>query len=90
MAVLSNRSIVRFMESGSLKIDPFHRDSLQPASYDMRLYWKLLVSPTRYQRPGIVDLREEPSNTFGIHPGRFVAILTDSQSSTLTLHIKRR
>lgn len=89
MAVLSNRSIVNALESGSLQIVPFYRDSLQPASYDMRLYWKLLVSPTRYERGRIVDLREEPNNTFAVHPGRFIAILTE-ETLTLSLELAGR
>ena len=89
MAVLSNRSIVNFQESGSLKIVPFYPASLQPASYDMRLHWKLLVSPTRYERGRVVDLREEPNNTFAVHPGRFIAILTE-ETITLSLGLAGR
>lgn len=77
MAVLSDASILRVTRSRSLGIRPFHRDALEPASYDMRLYWKLLVSPTRYEAGHEVDLRKEPQHTFGVEPGRFVAILTE-------------
>ena len=60
MAILSDSTIRRLHETGVLGISPFHDDALQPASYDMRLHWSVLVSPTRYERGQEVDLRDEP------------------------------
>ena len=77
MTVLSDTSIRQAISSGSLVINPFHEDSLEPASYDMRLYWKLLISPTRVEKGHIVDLRTEKHHEFFIEPGRFVGVLTD-------------
>ncbi len=79
MAVLSDTSITQAVESGQLGIHPFHSDALQPASYDMRLHWKLLVSPTRHERGRIVDLRKEPLKKFAVEPGRFVGVLTEEK-----------
>lgn len=79
MSVLSDTSISQAVKSGKLGIRPFHSDALQPASYDMRLYWKLLVSPTRYEKGNIVDLRKEPHRQYSIEPGRFVGILTEEK-----------
>lgn len=42
----------------------------------MRLHWKLLVSPTRYEQGRVVDLRDQPSRTFTVETGRFIAVLT--------------
>jgi dCTP deaminase len=79
MTVLSNTSIQEAIISGKLGIHPFDSDALQPASYDMRLHWKLLVSPTRYERGRVIDLREEPRHQFAVEPGRFVGVLTDEK-----------
>jgi dCTP deaminase len=77
MAVLSDTSIRNLQETGDLGISSFDPDALQPASYDMRLYWKILLSPTRYEVGREVDLREEREQTLALEPGRFAAILTE-------------
>lgn len=77
MAVLSDRSIRRLQQAGDLKIEPFFEDGLQPASYDLRLHWKILVSPTRYSRGGVIDLRGQPETKYAVEPGRFVGILSE-------------
>lgn len=79
MTVLSDTSIRQAITSGELGIHPFHPDALEPASYDMRLHWKLLVSPTRYERGHVVDLRKEPHHQFAVEPGRFVGVLTEEK-----------
>lgn len=79
MSVLSDASIIQAVESGILVIHPFHPDALQSASYDMRLHWKLLVSPMRHERGRIVDLRKESNKQFSVEPGRFVGILTEER-----------
>lgn len=75
MAILSDRSIRQLHQAGTLGLDPFHEDGLQPASYDMRLHWKILVSPTRFERGRVIDLRAEPG--LKVEPGRFVGVLTE-------------
>lgn len=77
MAVLSDTSIIKLHESGVEFITPFRYDSLQPATYDMHLYWKILVSPTRYEKGHAVNLREEANNSYAIDTGRLVGILTE-------------
>lgn len=76
MGVLSRQSILNEVKSGALWVRPFDPKGLQPATYDMKLHWKLLVSPTRHERGRVVDLRKEPQNKFAIDPGRFVGVLT--------------
>ena len=77
MSVLSNTSIIQANKSGQLEISPFYDDALQPASYDMRLYWKILLSPTRHQVGQDIDLRDEQEQSLALEPGRFAAILTE-------------
>jgi len=76
MAVLSDASILATLRAGTLKITPFSRDGLQPATYDMRLHWKILLSPSRYEKGRIIDLRKESSQSLAVDTGRFVGILT--------------
>lgn len=77
MAVLSDTSMIKLYKSGVEFITPFRNDSLQPATYDMHLHWKILVSPTRYEKGHAVDLRAEPNNSYAIDTGRLVGILTE-------------
>lgn len=77
MSVLSDTSLIKLYDSGVKFIRPFRRGSLEPATYDMHLHSKLLVSPTRRERGRPVDLRTEPNNSFSISTGRFVGILTE-------------
>ena len=77
MAVLSDASIREFRDLDTLRISPFHDDALQPASYDMRLHWKLLIGPTRYTKGKIIDLRREPDKKFAVPSGHFAAVLTE-------------
>lgn len=77
MAILSDASIIEALDSGNLQISPFFEDALEPASYDMRLHWKLLLSPTRNTVGREIDLRNETSESLPLEPGRFAAILTE-------------
>lgn len=79
MAVLSRSSILRAVQADQLGIEPFFNDALQPASYDMRLHWKLLISPTRFQPGKEVDLRTEAGRKYEVETGRFVGILTEER-----------
>ena len=69
--------IKRLVKSGKLLIDPFYEDGIQPASYDMRLGRKILVSPTKGQKGRFVDLIEEKEHA--IKPGQFVSTLTEEK-----------
>ena len=89
MAILSDATIRRLHETGALGISPFHDDALQPASYDMRLHWSVLVSPTRYEQGREVDLRGEPDQTLHVDPGRFVGVLSE-ETLTFPLTIAAR
>ncbi|MCI0797040.1 MAG: dCTP deaminase [Chloroflexi bacterium] len=77
MAILSDSSIISALETGRLEISSFIDDALEPASYDMHLHWKMLLSPTRNVIGREIDLRDEPGDTLPLEPGRFAAILTE-------------
>jgi dCTP deaminase len=77
MAILSDGSIRKMVADRSLGIEPFYENGIQPATYDMRLYWNVLVSPTRFESGRLVDLRQEPNRTFYVVPGRFVGVLSE-------------
>ena len=77
MAVLSRDSIEAAVRAKHLSIKPFHRNGLQPASYDLHLHWNLLISPSRHDRGRQIDLRNEPGRKFPVQPGRFVGALSE-------------
>ena len=79
MSILSNTSLIELHEAGSRFIDPFREDSLEPASYDVHLHWRLLVSPTRREKGRIVNLNDEPNGRFMIDTGRLVGVLTEEK-----------
>jgi dCTP deaminase len=76
MAVLSDVSIRKAVQARTLGITNFDPGALQPATYDLRLHWRVLVSPKRHEEGRIVDLRKEPEVRFYVEPGRFVGVLT--------------
>ena len=76
MAVLTGRQIREIAEKNLLKVEPFESDLVQPASYDLRLHYKVLASPVGEKILGkVVDLRECPDG-FPILPGQMVGILS--------------
>lgn len=77
MSVLSDTSLIKLYKSGAKIFTPFRRNSLEPATYDMHLYWRLLVSPARHERGRAIDLRKEPQKKFSVETGRLVGILTE-------------
>lgn len=79
MSVLSDTSLAKLYESGVHFITPFREGSLEPASYDMHLHWRLLVSPTRREQGRIVDLRNEANSRFMIDTGRLIGVLTEEE-----------
>jgi dCTP deaminase len=80
-SVLSDRTIRRLVESGSLVVDPWDESLVQPASVDLRLGDSFRVFHNH--RVTAIDLRDPPRNLteevvvppdepFAIHPGEFV------------------
>ncbi|MGI8579186.1 MAG: dCTP deaminase [Solirubrobacteraceae bacterium] len=79
-SVLSDGSIVRLVEEGRIRIDPWDPAMVQPASVDLRLGDSFRVFHNH--RTSAIDLRDPPSNLteevtpppdepFVIHPGEF-------------------
>lgn len=79
MAILSDNAIRHLVETGELLIEPFYEDALQPASYDLRLGRRALISPKGEERGRAVDLDKEKDQMLSILPGQYVAILTDEK-----------
>ena len=85
--VLSDQTIRRLAEDGVIR--GFHEDGLQPASYDMRLFPTILVSPTRYESGHMVELTQEADNKYAVDTGRFVGVLTE-ESLSMPLDVSAR
>jgi dCTP deaminase len=79
-SVLSDGTIIRLVEEGRIRIDPWDPDLVQPASVDLRLGGTFRVFHNH--RTSAIDLRDPPSNlteqidvaadeAFVIHPGEF-------------------
>ena len=85
--VLSDQTIRRLAEDGMIR--GFHEEGLQPASYDMRLFPTILVSPTRYESGHMVELTQETDNMYALDTGRFVGVLTE-ESLSMPLDVSAR
>jgi dCTP deaminase len=79
-SVLSDATILQFVQEGKIKVDPWDRQMVQPASIDLRLGDSFRVFHNH--RATAIDLRDPPSNlteevvmpdgeAFVIHPGEF-------------------
>jgi len=79
-SVLSDATIVALVEAGRIRIDPWDRELVQPASVDLRLGSSFRVFHNH--RTSAIDLRDPPTNlteqitvqdgeAFVIHPGEF-------------------
>jgi len=76
MAVLSGKQITRLVEGKSLKIKPFYKKQIQPATYDLSLGKRILASPLGPEKLGeVVDLSLKcPS--YNIQSGQMVAVIS--------------
>ena len=79
MAVLSSDFIRNLVQAGSLRIQPFNEDAVQPASYDLRIGKRVLISPIGEERGRALDLDKEKDQKVSVRPGQFVAILTEEE-----------
>ena len=79
-SVLSDGTILRLVEDGRIRVDPWDESLVQPASIDLRLGDSFRVFHNH--RTASIDLREPPTNLteqvtvgedepFLIHPGEF-------------------
>ncbi len=80
MSVLSDQTIRELVDCGRIRIEPWDRELVQPASVDLRLGDSFRVFHNH--RAAAIDLREPPGNlteevivpredSFVIHPGEF-------------------
>lgn len=79
--ILSDKSINECVKKGSIVLDPFSEEFLQPASYDLHLDRYFMVFNT--EKIGLIDVKERQDDMmrkidvgeggyFIIHPGEFV------------------
>ena len=69
--LLSDNGIYTALQNGYIKIDPFHDEHMQPASYDIMLDRFFIPDPKSGE---IVDVEDQdyPNNQFILYPGEFV------------------
>jgi len=76
MSVLTGRQIRELVFSGQFLIDPFDDSLVEPATYDLRLFHKVLASPVGETQLGkVIDLREHPYG-FKVLSGQMIAVLS--------------
>ncbi len=85
MCVLSDKTIKERLADGSIVLDPFNSDCLQPASYDLHLGPKFrtfayshtqeVVEPGKDQS-GLYEEFEPEDGIFILHPGEFALGMT--------------
>jgi dCTP deaminase len=76
MSIITGRQIKEFVNKGLLKIEPFDEALVEPATYDLRLSYKVLASPVGENQLGrVIDLRESPEGC-SVLPGQMVGILS--------------
>ena len=49
MTVLSDAELLRYLEDGEVRIEPFEHSCLNPAGYDLRCHKKAVLKPKKYQ-----------------------------------------
>ena len=76
MGVLTGRQIKELVNTGHLTIEPFDETLVMPATYDLRLHYKVLASPIGETQLGhVIDLREKPDGC-EVLPGQMIGILS--------------
>ena len=76
MSVLTGKLIKELAETKKL-IEPFNKDALQPASYDLAVGRHVLLGPLQSEITGrAANLEKEPGKTVKIKSGQFAATLT--------------
>lgn len=76
MSTLSGKKIAELVKEGKLTIEPFDPKLIQPASYDLRLGFKILASPLSSEKLGIVIELTEKKPSYEIQSGQMVGVLS--------------
>lgn len=76
MGILSDRQIKQAIESEKLLIEPFDVSQLNPASYDLKLYNKILASPISPEKLGRVIILNEDKKSYDILSGQMIGVLS--------------
>jgi dCTP deaminase len=76
MSILTGRQIKELVRNNLLIIEPFDESLVEPATYDLRLFYKVLASPVGEKQLGrVIDLRDSPDGC-NVLPGQMVGILS--------------
>ena len=96
--ILSDKSIKECIKKGSINIDPFNEEFLQPASYDLHLDRYFLVF--NRENNAVIDVKEKPKDLmreidvgeggfFIIHPNEFVLANLKEVTGVDSKHVGR-
>jgi dCTP deaminase len=77
MGVLSGRQIAKLIKEGTLCVEPFNPEQVQPASYDLKIGTKILASPTGPSKLGKVAILSKDKPVFAIAPGQMVGVISN-------------
>lgn len=81
--ILTKKQIQDSIVNNTISIDPFDRDSLQPASYDLKLGSDVAITDKEH----IINLKEQ--GTVVLRPGHTALVLTDEIIKLDNQHIAR-
>ena len=76
MAVLAGKQIIKLVNERKLKIWPFKKNLIQPASYDLRLGKRILAGPLGPEKLGEVVDFSEKRPSYDIKSGQMVGIIS--------------
>ncbi|MFQ5874020.1 MAG: dCTP deaminase [Dehalococcoidia bacterium] len=89
MGALSDVQITELVEKRKLVIEPFERELVQPASYDLRLGPKVLASPLGPGELGATIELNKKTPSYRIQTGQMVAVIS-METLELPLNISAR
>jgi len=96
--MLSDIEIIEGVENGTIFIEPFSKDCVQPASYDLhldnefRVYkpHKTELIDTKKSVSGFMEnIRIEDDESFVLHPGSFALALIKEKTGVNAAHVAR-
>ncbi|MGA2367677.1 MAG: hypothetical protein ABSF74_03765 [Dehalococcoidia bacterium] len=81
MGILVDSQIRQMISKGKLGIEPFNPLQLQPASYDLRVSSKILVSPINPEQLGRVIILSEDRPVYKVLSGQMIGVLSNERLS---------
>lgn len=81
MGVLSGEQIIKYIQENILIIEPFNKEQIQPASYDLKVGNKILASPVGPQKLGRIAILNQDKPSFLIESGQMVGVISHEKLS---------